>query len=350
MSKTGRLIQPMKVAIGQRIKEGPWGGGNRFAAALAEALVARGDAVVFDLADADIDIIVVTDPRARNPAATILPGAVQRYVAWRNPRALVLHRINECDERKGTRTMNFRLRLANACADHTVFIGAWLEDLAVWRRTGPSTVIRNGADTRIFDADGYRPWDGAGPLRLVTHHWGGHWRKGFDVYRQLDAMLAGEGGRERITFTYIGNLPAGFSFEAVRHLPPLGGADLADELRRHHVYLTASMNEPAGMHHIEGALCGLPLLYRRSGALPEYCDGFGEAFDGPGTFEAALSAMRRNYALWRERLGAYPNTADRMCADYLALLDAMLASRDETVAKRRRRRHPLAALLNQIPW
>ena len=337
----------MKIAIGQRIQPGPWGGGNRFAAALAGAIAGRGDEVVFDLRDGDVDIIVLTDPRARNPAATFTAGAVLRYLMWRNRRALVVHRINECDERKGTRTMNARLRLANHSADHTVFIGSWLADLEVWRR-GPSTVIHNGADPGIFNADGHRHWDGTEPLRLVTHHWGGHRLKGFDVYEHLDAMLADDAWKDRVAFTYVGNLPAGFSFEAARHLPPLGGEDLAAELRRHHVYLTASVNEPAGMHHIEGALSGLPLLYRSSGALPEYCHGFGEAFDGPGTFEAALSSMMEAYPRWRERLAAYPNTAAKMCAAYLDLFDEMIASREEILA--RRQRHPLAVLLNQIPW
>jgi len=31
------------------------------------------------------------------------------------------------------------------------------------------------------------------------------------------------------------------------------------------------MNEPEEMRHIEGAMCGLPLLLRNSGALLKYC-------------------------------------------------------------------------------
>ena len=34
------------------------------------------------------------------------------------------------------------------------------------------------------------------------------------------------------------------------------------------------------MHHIEGALCGLPILFRNSGSLPEYCKKYGVSFDG----------------------------------------------------------------------
>ena len=32
------------------------------------------------------------------------------------------------------------------------------------------------------------------------------------------------------------------------------------------------------MHHIEGALSGLPLIFRKSGALPEYCSDYGIEF------------------------------------------------------------------------
>ena len=124
----------MKIAISHRVVDGPWGGGNRFVRTLAEALEAEGHAAVFSLADRDIDLVLIIDPRARNPQTTFTPGHVLRYLMFRNRRALVVHRINECDERKGTRGMNARLRLANYCADHTVFIASWLRDLAVWRR------------------------------------------------------------------------------------------------------------------------------------------------------------------------------------------------------------------------
>jgi hypothetical protein len=92
----------MKVAIGYRIQSGPWGGGNRFAVSLAEHLRAAGHQVVFELADADIDIILLTDPRPRSSSVSFSSGAILRYLSFTNPRAVVIHRINECDERKGT--------------------------------------------------------------------------------------------------------------------------------------------------------------------------------------------------------------------------------------------------------
>ncbi len=341
----------MKVAIGYRVQEGPWGGGNRFVAALIEALGARGHEVVHDLSGDDVDAVLIIDPRARNPATAFTPGQIVRYLLWRNPNAVVVHRVNECDERKKTRTMNLRLRLANACADHTVFVGSWLRDLPTWRakERAPTSVILNGADTAIFNAGGHRLWDGAGPLRLVTHHWGGNWMKGFDVYQRLDRMLAEPAWRGRIDFTYIGNLPTGFSFENAAHVAPLTGDALADELRRHHVYLTASINEPGGHHQNEGALCGLPLIYRDSGCLPEYCDGFGVMFE-PDGFGAALERMIAEYDRWAAAMPSYPHTAERATEAYIELFGELIARRDEIVAARRLGARPVANLLNQVAW
>ncbi len=335
------------------MQAGPWGGGNRFVADLIAAIRARGGAVTTALADDDIDIVLMIDPRWRNPAVTFGPGAIARYLAFRNRRALVVHRVNECDERKGTTGMNRRLGRANAVADHTVFIAEWLRrDLAVWHDKTPanSSIIRNGADTAIFHPRGHASWPGEGPLRIVTHHWGGNWMKGFDVYRRLDAMLAEPGWRDRIVFTYIGNLPRDFAFENATYVPPLDGAALAEALRSQHVYVTASLNEPAGYHHIEGALCGLPVLYRNSGALPEYCQGFGVMFEGPEDFEPALERMTRDYAGLTAKMPSYPYTASNMVKRYIDLFEELVARRDEILVRRQHCRGPFAFLRNQAQW
>jgi len=338
----------MKVAIGYRVQDGPWGGGNRFARALADGLAARGERVVFDLADPDIDLMVLTDPRSRSPSVSFGAGACLRYLR-RRPQALCVHRINECDERKGTRTMNRRLRLANLAADHTVFIASWLRELDLWRH-GEWSVVLNGADPALFRADRNVPWDRKGPLRLVTHHWGGNRLKGFDVYEALDRLVATPTWKDRLAFTYVGNVPADARLTHSRVVPPLDGEALAAELASHHVYLTASINEPAGMHHIEGALSGLPLLYRESGALPEYCRSFGEAFTNPQDFHHVLGRMMQRYEAHKAAMPAYRHTTARMVAGYLDVFDDLMRRRDEIVAARAQRRDRLGWMLNQVPW
>jgi hypothetical protein len=172
-------------------------------------------------------------------------------------------------------------------------------------------------------------------LKVVTHHWSSNWNKGFDVYTRFDELLARPEFADRFAFTYIGRVPDRVKFDHVTVEPPLAGRALGQSLGRHHVYLTASLNEPAGMHHIEGALCGLPLLYRVSGALPEYCEGFGLPFAGPEEVAARLLEMHGRYAELQPRMIRYPHDADRMCGDYEALLLDLDARRDDYLARRR---------------
>jgi len=339
----------VKIAIGYHLQEGPWGGGNQFAQSLAAALRDHGHQVCFGLVERDIDLILLTEVRGRSPSGAFHAGSVLRYLQFCNSRAVVVHRINECDERKGTNHMNRLLFRANYAADHTVFIASWLRKLNVWRSGRPSSVVLNGGDPALFRSMENHLWDPGMPLKIVTHHWGGNRLKGSDVYEKLDSLLGAEEWRERVQFTYVGNLSPLCALSHTRCLPPMSGLALADELASHHVYLTGSINEPAGMHHVEGALCGLPIIYRSSGALPEYCDGFGVEFSGPEDLPAALERMTAEYDRWRTALEEYPHTAERMCREYIGLFEQLVSERDEIVARRRLWREPWTVLRNQVP-
>jgi len=325
----------LKIAIGHKLQSGPYGGGNSFVRILSDALIKSGHHVSFDLNQDGLDFVILTDPRARSPNVAFGAGAILNYLR-QNQHTLVVHRINECDERKGTMTMNARLRLANYCADHTVFVGSWLQSLDVVYRAkfNSSNVILNGVDEEIFNPHGYIPWNGATPLKLVTHHWGGNWMKGFDVYSKLDSMLASSYWKNTFEFTYIGNLPSGFEFRNARYVKPLSGRSLADELRTHHVYVTGSINEPGGNHQIEGGACGLPILYRNSGCMPEYCEGFGLEFESDNV-EPALSTMLSSYSKYQPLMADFPHSAQRTTENWLTLFDVLDQQRKQLLALRR---------------
>jgi len=128
----------------------------------------------------------------------------------------------------------------------------------------------------------------------------------------------------------------------------LDGEALAAELRSHHVYITGSQNEPGGNHQNEGALCGLPLIYRTSGCLPEYCQGFGVPCSGPADLVEAIDRMMREYPHWVAEMPRYPWTAERMTREWVALFESLLQERAAIVAHRRLWRNPLMALANQV--
>ena len=48
----------MKVSIGSKIVEGPWGGGNSFGQNMTEFLIDNGHQVIYDLSEPDIDLIL----------------------------------------------------------------------------------------------------------------------------------------------------------------------------------------------------------------------------------------------------------------------------------------------------
>jgi glycosyltransferase involved in cell wall biosynthesis len=313
----GRLLgrAPLaRVAVNMRPVRGPWGGSSVFVRQLARYLRWRGYEVRFDLAGT-VDVVILMDPRVGGP--TRFGVAEIRAYRDRHPAVRVLHRVNECDQRKNTTFMDALLRDANAVADHTVFISAWLRDYhaARWfdpRR--PHRVIYNGADPRVFHPIGGRPYTGDGPFRVVTHHWSDNPLKGFDVYREVDRLVA-DGALKDVELWVIGRWPADLRWRAARTCPPTHGHDLARKLRACHAYLTASRWEPAGMHHVEGAQCGLPVLYHEDGGgIVEAGRRYGLGYRDD--VAAGIHDLRRDYETMRRRvLDAMPS-GDRMCADY----------------------------------
>ena len=327
----------MKISIGMNLQPGAWGGGNQFGHVLNRYLSEQGHEVSFDLACPDLDIILLTEPDKKLRTSAYDHKDIARYLAWRNRRALVVHRINNSSEARNDKKREFnkfRIAANTQVADHTVFISNWVYERYVESGfdSAEYSIIMNGGDTRVW-FNNKRPHVSE-PLRIVTHHWSSNAKKGFDIYECLDALLTNSDWSKRIVFTYIGPLSDGYKFNAVQHIQALSGKELADELRRCDIYLTAALHEAAGMHHIEGALCGLPLLYRKSGALPEYCQGFGVEFTD-GNFEKKLKEMINEYDHWQTRMARYPYTAEKMCQSYCELFESLLSRRDELLTKRR---------------
>ena len=171
--------------------------------------------------------------------------------------------------------------------------------------------------------------------------------KGWDVYKKLDELLSSSALMNIVEFTYIGNLPKGFKFKNAKYLKPMNGKKLGYELSKHHVYISASINEPAGMHHIEGILSGLPIIYRNSGALPEYCGDFGIVFQDQD-FLPALKRMLKEYPKYKENITRYPHDSDKMNNEYLNLFLKLLQKRNEIIKKRALFKSPIILLLNFV--
>lgn len=318
---TGRNLV---VAINMFPAAGAWGGSSVFVHQFMAALRRCGIRPVFDL-DGPVDIIMIIDPRDDLLNKAFGMAEIARYKV-RNPKVRILHRINECDQRKGSNFIDECLRQASEIVDHTIFIAEWLQDYFVARWFNPDRshqVIYNGADPAVFHPLHGESYDG-GTLRLVTHHFSGNMMKGFAVYQQVDAMIA-DGRLPDTELWIIGGRPPEMQWRSAKLIAPAAGNELADLLRRCHVYITASLWEPCGMHHVEGAQCGLPLLYHvDGGGIVEAGQRYGIGFR-EGSLFTAIQEMRADYPEMRQHVFNSMPDGLSMAMDYVRAVYRVLS-------------------------
>jgi glycosyltransferase involved in cell wall biosynthesis len=253
-----------KLLINRKVVSGPWGGGNGFVRALHEHAERYGFEVVHTLQNG-ISAILVVDPRL-DPEIGYDWTQIAQYKRL-FPSTLVVHRLNECDQRKGdVNVIDPLLRSMAFHADVRIFISQWLKDHH--RRGGmrvdeSDPVIINGVDAGIFHPG---EKESSEKLSLVTHHWSPHVMKGADVYRALGnvvSICAPGAGERSLSFTYVGR--ASYEIPGATIVAPLSGKDLGDELRRHDIYISASRFDPGPNHVAEAIASGLPTLVHRDG-------------------------------------------------------------------------------------
>lgn len=313
-----------RVAFNMRPADGPWGGSSAFVEQLGQFLRARGYDVCYSLRE-PVDLIIIVDPRHDLQNKAFGMDDIRDY-RKSHPAVRVMHRVNECDLRKNSNFMDALLAGANPAADFTVFISRWLLDHHAERwfdKSLPHAVVYNGADPRIFHPIGTTPYTGRGPFRLVTHHWADSRIKGFDAYEKVDRMIA-DGHLKDTQLVVIGRWPADIRWSAAELHPPACGVELARQLRGCHAYITASKWEPCGMHHVEGAQCGLPLIYHEDGGgINEAGEKYGIAFRDD--VAGAIALMQRDYLQKRRQLLADIPSGDLMCLEYARIIQRLLS-------------------------
>lgn len=311
------------VAVNMRPTSSPWGGGNQWLAQIVRYLTGRGYRVRFDLGER-VDVIVIVDPRVGGLIEFGL-DAVAEY-RQRFPGVHCVQRINECDARKGTSVVDRLLAEANRGVDFTVFVSEWLRDYHASRwfdRGRPHAVVVNGADPAIFHPLGADVWAPGKPLRLVTHHWSDNWNKGFGVYQEVDRLIA-DGRLPDTELWVIGRWPKEIRWRTAQTHGPTSGEALGALLRRCHVYLTASRFDPGPMHPIEGAQCGLPIVYHEEGGgAVELGRRYGIVFRDD--VRNAIVEARARYGELRARVVDDPPSGDQMCVEYGRLLQRLCA-------------------------
>ena len=245
----------MKILLNRKVVNGPWGGGNLFVKSFVDEMTGLGHKIVHSFEE-DIDVIFVQDPRYDELGISIneVVGYKQNY----RPQTKIIQRINECDARKGTNDVDQLLRECSKYIDHTVFVSNWMKDYHISRgwNCNSNSVLINGVD----DFYTPRPKLNNEKINIVTHHWSNNYLKGFDVYDLIDDEV---GKSDDITFTYIGRERG--TFKNTKVIAPLYGEDLAKELGRYDVYVSASKFDPGPNHILEAIACQIPTYTHADG-------------------------------------------------------------------------------------
>ncbi len=310
------------VAINLPPRRGSWGGANQWTAQLSRWLRYHGWNVRYDLKKVS-DVIIMTHTGLS--AGTCFGAKEVAAFKKKHSHVRCIQRINDNDIRKQSSEMDLFLAESNRVADHTVFVSKWLRDhhAARWfDLSKPHSVITPGADLRFFNPIGTALPAPGEPLRLVTHHWSDNWNKGFDVYQQIDELIAAE-KIKNFELWVIGRWPQELKWKVARTFPSATGAKLGALLRQCHGYVSASRHEPGAMHVAEGLQCGLPLLYHRdTGGTVE--QGLRYGMEIGNDLSETLQCFAEQLPELRAKLLAYPPSGSRMALEYLQLLQRMI--------------------------
>ncbi|MEX5215251.1 MAG: glycosyltransferase [Nitrospiraceae bacterium] len=297
-----------RVGLWHRFFSPPYGGGNQFMMALRKALERRGMAVVVNQLRDDVDAYLLNS----------IHFDVERFLEYtKRHRLRAVHRIDgpihlirgydrEKDE------LCFELNKQFAVA--TVLQSTWTYQRIAEMCYHPvkPVIIRNAVDPDVFHSHGRIRFNPARKIRIIATSWSNNARKGGPIYKWLEEQL--DWGR--FEFTFVGN--SSVPFDRIRAIPAVPSEQLAEMLRQHDIYITASQNDPCSNAVIEALACGLPVLYRNDGGHPELVGYGGLPFTEREEIVPQLEKVAENYEMF-QRLIAVP-TMDEVADKYLTLL------------------------------
>jgi len=183
-------------------------------------------------------------------------------------------------------------------ADKTIFQSRYSleKHLELGMQFREPVVIMNAADPQIFHPHGRVDFSQNRKIRLIAVSWSDNINKGAPVYQWLDEHL----DWDRFEFTFVGR--SKIAFKKIRVIPPVDSGRLADLLRDHDIYITASKNDPCSNSLIEALSCGLPAVYLQSGGHPEIVNQAGAGFEAQEQIPALLDQVVNEYPFFQGKI------------------------------------------------
>jgi glycosyltransferase involved in cell wall biosynthesis len=178
-----------------------------------------------------------------------------------------------------------------AVADVTVFQSRYsvLANAELGFTFAAPVVIPNAVDARIFYRSAEKRSLTGRKIRLISTSWSDNPNKGAATYRHLEQAL----DWDRFEYTFVGRSP--IMFDRINMIPAVGSDELAELLREHDVYVTASVNDPCSNALLEALACGLPALYLESGGHAELVADGGLPFSSADQLAHQLDRLVDEY-------------------------------------------------------
>lgn len=284
----------MKIYILYNYRKGPWGGGNQFLKALKKELDKQ-DAYEENSVKAEA-ILFNSYPFSSEFLFDRIWQLKQEY-----PHKIIIHRLDGPISlvRGRDKEIDEIITLFNDLfVDGTIFQSNWCKEQNK-KLFGISskyeTVIHNAADRRVFNKSGKRKFNSNGKIKLIATSWSSNWRKGFEIYKFLDENL----DFSRYEMTFVGNSP--ITFKNIKWIKPVPSKKLAEILKKHDIYITASQKDPCSNSLIEALSCGLPAVVLNDGGHPELVQEGGELFNGKMDVIEKIDKVAENYDYYQSK-------------------------------------------------
>lgn len=311
MSSINKIFKQQNFSIFHEFHKPPYGGGNQFLLALKKELESQGNKILnnkvnkrtvsllFNSFNFDFDLLKeVKNEYKKIKMVHRVDGPISVYRGEDN-----------ADEDKKILELNHEL------ADVTIFQSKFSlnKHIDMGLEFRNPVVITNASDPEIFNKMGkISPPDGKRKVRVIAASWSSNVNKGLETYKWLDENL----NFEKFEFTFLGRIEAEFkNIVIVDPLPSLGVAQL---LKQHDIYITASRNDPCSNSLIEALNCGLPSIYLNSGGHPEIVGTGGEGFTANEEILLKLEKVVQNYNTYAQNINV-PSIGD-VAKMYLQIL------------------------------
>lgn len=289
VSRLKNVLYPVDLAVFHEFMPSPYGGGNQFMKALCSWISRQGYRIEMNRLTLNTKACLYNSFNFN-----------YNYLKFRKRESCTMvHRVDgPIASYRGydDGTDSMILKYNNELADRTIFQSdySYKKHIDLGYTFVEPSVIMNAVNSDIFNPNGRVAKIGDVKIKIISASWSTNENKGFQTYKWLGENL----DPSRYEYTFVGRTP--YKLPGVVCLEACASEDLAVVLKQHHIYLSASENDPCSNSLIEALSCGLPAIYLKSGGHPEIVKNAGLGFDDKEEIPKILEELIQNYSNYQK--------------------------------------------------